>query len=748
MLSRSSWTLVILAFCLFAKTDAGITELQFAPEPVNLTPALGSTADKARLLRLTNGTLVVAWHEGAGPPDSAWGPVSAPFAARDIFVRASYDDGETWTAALNVSNTADLTDETVFYDSVGDGSGLGNFYGDSSKPTVIAAGTDLAVTWHDAYCGPGIQGPARYPTETGMLEVPYHCLYVARLKVGAGGISVVSVDRLSDASRDVKNEVIRASGAGFAAAWQEDPDGLQLGEARGEGDGASGARVSPGTDIWYAWITRKEFTDAAAAWHGPVPISDNYDYEASVATGGGGSRPNLFVAGSPPTAMLVYEEAKNNGKEDRGKYVRFHQFAYDAPPTGEAGIIVSAPAENARRARVIATTSPGRVYGTRMALMWRQGEGIQGAPADFMMRVGSVPEGTDLAATPDAGFRTADLRPAVDTADANNSAPALNLSSAALYDATAEDPNGNAKAHRAIMDGDFIYAGYTHDSDALDGVDAYQYFVRWTDDGGVNWSEPVQVSGGTDGVGNVIEPRLIRTPGTVDSGKPEDIRNPDVYVLAWGSALENPDGSEPVRDALYVTRTVDRGLSFEPVRAMADSRSADDQTDEQIQLRVSPDGQQLGVVWIRRDTTESDVIFTTALGITRTADLVVSLSPSNATPDVGAAIEVDIEVANGGPFTATELMLNVEVPDGLSLLDVDAGSGTCDVPARVECLLDDLAPGAAAVVTLSLVADTRGEWRLVAESAALEEEPEPADNRAELAIDVIAKADLSAIANP
>ena len=146
-------------------------------------------------------------------------------------------------------------------------------------------------------------------------------------KVGAGGISVAAVDRLSDASRDVKNEVLRATGAGFAAAWQEDPDGLQLGEARGEGDGASGARVSPGTDIWYAWITRKEFTDAAAAWHGPVPISDNYDYEAGVATGGGGSRPNLFIAGSPPTAMLVYEEAKNNGKEDRGKYVRFHQFA-------------------------------------------------------------------------------------------------------------------------------------------------------------------------------------------------------------------------------------------------------------------------------------------------------------------------------------------------------------------------------------------------------------------------------------
>ena len=40
------------------------TELVFAPGAVNLTPAVGTTANKARLLRLTDGTLVAAWHEG------------------------------------------------------------------------------------------------------------------------------------------------------------------------------------------------------------------------------------------------------------------------------------------------------------------------------------------------------------------------------------------------------------------------------------------------------------------------------------------------------------------------------------------------------------------------------------------------------------------------------------------------------------------------------------------------------------
>ena len=35
--------------------------------------------------------------------------------------------------------------------------------------------------------------------------------------------------------------------------WQEDPHGLQIGGADGPGDGASGANVTHGTDIWYTF---------------------------------------------------------------------------------------------------------------------------------------------------------------------------------------------------------------------------------------------------------------------------------------------------------------------------------------------------------------------------------------------------------------------------------------------------------------------------------------------------------------
>ena len=81
---------------------------------------------------------------------------------------------------------------------------------------------------------------------------------------------------------------------------------------------------------------------------------------------------------------------------------------------------------------MIAMMSPGSGSGVRLLVMWRQGEGIQGAPADFMARVGSVPAGTSLTDVPHAGFRVEDLWPVVDTADAAASEPALNLSGANL----------------------------------------------------------------------------------------------------------------------------------------------------------------------------------------------------------------------------------------------------------------------------------------------------------------------------
>jgi uncharacterized repeat protein (TIGR01451 family) len=735
----------MLFFCVSSQADAPSTELLFSPDAVELTPAAGTAANKARLLRLTDGTLIVAWHEGVDTSYGAWGLDGVIYAPRDIFFVASSDGGISWTDPVNVSNTAHLTDASVFYDRAGDGTGLANYPGDSDKATLFAAGQNLVITWNDTYCGDGIHGPAQYKGPLGLREVPYHCLYAARVMVSSGNISVITVDRLTDGARDVKNETARGTGAGFALAWQEDPAGLQLGEARGEGDGASGARVTRGTDIWYAWLTKSEFANPDKSWHGPVPISDNFDYENATVTGGGASRPIMAMAGSPAFAVLAYEETKNSSGVDVGKYVRFHQFPFKAPQESAAGVIVSTPSENARRARIVAASSPGDMHGTRMLLMWRQGEGIQGAPADFMMRVASVKPGSDLGASPDAGFRVEDLWPLVDPEDPLNNELALNISGAKLSDPTSVDPLMAAKAHRAVLDGDFIFVAYVQDPNVKKDSDQYQYFVRWSDDGGLSWSAPTRVSAGMPNSADIIEPRLIRTPRSLDSGIPEDVRNAEVFVAAWGTAVIPEGAVEPIRDALFVTRTVDRGLSFERAKALDASRTAPNQTDEQIQLRVTPDGQKVYAVWIRRGEDQSDVIFNSAVGITPTSDLSVSVDVSNTAPDVGDAVDVTVRVENSGPQSATELQLSASLPPGLILTSATPSSGTCDRTVDVKCELADLAPDASATLELSLVAGTRGSWSLAAAASAWEMEREPADNSAEVVIDAIPHADVSLV---
>jgi uncharacterized repeat protein (TIGR01451 family) len=736
------YSLWLPLFLFLARAAFAATELEFQDAVTDLTPDAGSSADKARILSLGDGTQLVAWHEGVGSADRAWDLWGSAYAPRDIFVSLSVDRGVTWSDPLNVSNTAGLTDPGALYDRVGDGTGLAPYYGDSGKANLFAVGNTVVVAWNDSYCGDGLHGPATYAGEAGLIELPYRCLYAARLVVADGSVEIVGVDRITDAARDVTNEVARGTGAGYALAWQEDPNGLQLGEARGEGDGASGARVSPGTDIWYAWLPSGSFSNPDALWQGPVPISDNYDYVTGAATGGGASRPLMAMAGSPPTVIMVYEESKNAGPADPGKYVRYHYFRANQAPPPDAGIVISAPAENARRARVMAMASSGPAEGTRMLLMWRQGEGIQGAPADFMMRIGYVPAGVTLGDVPDAGFRPGDLRPAVDPLEPANNAPGLNLSGTNLDDPTAADPLANAKAHRAVMDGDFIYAGYTLDPNATDGIDEYQYMLRWSADGGHNWSAPANVSAGIQGSENVIEPRLLRTPGTVPSGNPEDVRNPDIYLLAWGSLVPAPDGLEPIRDALFVTRTVDRGLSFERVQKLASTRTSPDQTDEQIQLRVTPDGENVAAVWIRRDQGASDVMYASAVGITPTAELSITAVATSAAPDIGDTITVTIEIENAGPQTATELGLTASADAGLAIRAAASANGDCALVAAVSCDLDDLAPGGIAMIELEVEAVAAGQWAVTGTTTAWEQDTQPADNQFELTVTPIPKADL------
>lgn len=275
--------------------------------PLWLAPAItlsDQTSDfertaKSRLARLANSTLVAVYGDAVAddPTDYVYDlKADEERPARDIFVRtcdsagADCADPRNWTAPVNISNTAALSSIDTNWTGDTDGSAERTpFHGDSGKPNIFSSGDRAVVTWVDQYCpGDGGQPTAQRTVtylERNDREVPFSCIYAAH----AGGNGVAgdwTVTRLSDGSRDANQDVSRGmQNGGWAVIWQEDPRGLQPGEAEGPGDGASGARVSLGTDVWYTYSgPSKSFGD----WQPPVRLTDNWTTSAGKPGGGPG----------------------------------------------------------------------------------------------------------------------------------------------------------------------------------------------------------------------------------------------------------------------------------------------------------------------------------------------------------------------------------------------------------------------------------------------------------------------------
>lgn len=217
----------------------------------------------------------------------------------DIFAAISRDDGTTFKR-VNLSRAADKSSFTL-------SNGL-PYYGEAKKPVVQVKGNNILVAWTSKYCRGGrpayaididpltdeylydnayytediwgVGGPQRsvdyaeldFP-EVG--EVPFSCVWAARgaivtqAMINSGGfwadrtvgeIVWFKPERLTSGRRDA-NQVFMggAEGAGFAIAWQEDPEGLQPGSAVGPGPGWGGATTSHKTDIWYSYISMADF---------------------------------------------------------------------------------------------------------------------------------------------------------------------------------------------------------------------------------------------------------------------------------------------------------------------------------------------------------------------------------------------------------------------------------------------------------------------------------------------------------
>ena len=633
-------------------------------------------AFKPKLVRLSSGRLVVAYGDFLALPeqhrvydvkDDAERP------ARDVFVRTcnagatDCADPASWSAPINVSGTAALSSMDADWTGSLDGTDAREpFHGDSDKPNLFSSGNRVVVTWTDKYCpdgdpataaaDPPVQRSVTY-RERADREIPFSCVYA--VASSDGGSTWGEAVQLTSAVRDAKQDVSRGLGSGqWGIVWQEDPLGLQLGEAEGPGDGASGARASNGTDIWYSYASAGWSDDDGGAfgiWHAPARLTDNVTRRAAgrhalirdvtgavvpdeEIDGGiaGASRPNLAVQFNDTLepvaqAIVAYEETKGSAGLAEGKFVRYETFDWNLP-VASAGCIVSDPTLNARRARIVPQRGPGKVSGLRLALLWREGAFVHGGPADIRVRKGAVSSAN--------GFSTAELDPPVDpgcvtsdfqTAVALAAAPGLNVSSrtllaeptldgdiatSTLADDTNQKVEENALAHRAQLRGDDLYVGYgyTHSLAELlyTNTANYNFYFRHYDAAAGLWDAPVNASGITDTSINMREPRLLATPGNgpgcadpASPTDPEDCQDRSVFYVAWGTQTNVSEWSrEEVRDlALAVARAERKGDAMTRTVHLGtvENPVLDDEEEFESQLRPTPAGNVLYAVWSERD---------------------------------------------------------------------------------------------------------------------------------------------------
>lgn len=498
-------------------------------------------------------------------------------------------------------------------------------------------GNQIIATWGDNYCPGGDQRFVVYPELNG-ITVPFSCMYVARLRWDSVTQQLVTTwpgglpyrtEQLSSGERDVKQDANRGNSSAFVINWQEDPLGLKLGEADGPGDGASGANVNNGTDIWYASLQTSLFT--SGDWTTPVRITRNTVETTPLSSAGdkathppgdydrgnvGASRSNIGQIGS--TVIIAYEETKGTQGFFEGKYIRYHSFEWNAPPPGgEVGCIISEPTENARRVRFLTQDVTNEVP---LLFIYKQGEYSQGGPSDIFLR-----RATGGQFTPDS------LDPPIDVANCTSSIvtggnpiedivqpPALNLSGSAFLgggtgtapDALSGDnPLENALAHRGVMRGNTILIGYSYTPDLyrfqfLDDTDPYNFYIRRSVDGGLTWSDAVNMTPEITGPSQltVKEPRIVGTPPTVAGGLPGNTQDPNVVYVAYGTQTNvRQPLFQPTDVDIYMMVSLDEGETWSPAKALTAGDVVggldDELEDFETQIRARPDGLEAHVVW-------------------------------------------------------------------------------------------------------------------------------------------------------
>ena len=725
---------------------------------ISKTPELATS--KSKLEALTIYVPAIAADETPVADAAKVHPMIATYAdanevtgASDIWAAVSRDEGATWKR-MNLSRSAEKSSIDI--------NGM-PYYGDSRKASIKTSDNLILVSWTSKYCPAndpsglvdapdrflvkGPQGQVDYAATYGddyavFGVVPYSCVWAARGMIAedTGAITWFAPEQITSGRRDALQDwPFAAKGAGFAVAWQEDPDGLDPGQAKGPGEGMSGATVNHQTDIWYSFITKDQFTaidenaiisdDALGdgkpkplyGFSSPVRVTDNASCKVDggeikglpvceldpltycaqqVSLDGentfcktsygvvldgdtGASRPNMFMfpktlADGTVTAEvgLMYEETKGlgegGGRPDdvyaMGKLVRYHHipdFRFPALASApsyimQQGTIINLQArdpdtgdllfwddgtrkyENARRGRFILQSKGGcgdtpeaKAACTTMVIVYKQGIEGQGRQSDVMMRravAGYEPSKIQLGAVNLSSPSVLATEPASNEDGVDK---------VTLHDWTADDmnteswanPYDDARAQRGVIRGDTLLVGFSWTPNwaaARNGNDHYDFFVRWSEDGGKTFVDPAtglyappkNVSNLKNNFSTVIEPRTIGTPGSIKQAdgtfySPDDKQNGNVFFLAYGTAKnvdtnlgddDESDEGEATPEDIFFTWTEDAGATYktvlnlnaavgpyEPVNAPLAARN--DAAEGEVQLRTTPSGLKLYAVW-------------------------------------------------------------------------------------------------------------------------------------------------------
>jgi hypothetical protein len=468
-------------------------------------------------------------------------------------------------------------------------------------------------------------------------------------------------------------------------SWQEDPQGLQLGEADGPGDGASGANANGGTDVWYAHATvdlsvastpaddfvltpAVRLTDNQTGFG--INGSVNYIFDGNGANvdenliekgQAGAARPNIGMVGT--TSIIAYEETKGSVGLDDGKFIRYHAFNFakptpivdDVTSNNPKGCIISDPAKNARRVRFL-TQSPADAGtgGIQLGIFWKEGSYDKGGPSDIRVRRGM------------GGLQPANMVPAVDaacatsdyaTAIALTSTKGDNISSKAptatvenLTDDTELNYTESAQAHRGVLRGQDMWIGYSYTSDLVKlwaQLDNYNFWIRKFNKT-TGWDNPKNVTNITDKNINVREPRIFGTPKSNQTTCPTgiatdptttnvaDCQNPNVVYLAWGTQTNvspyDPVGGQDLGE--FVTVSMDAAASFAPTVKLSTVQGVlwgDGESAYESQPVTRPDGTRFYAVWNQKNlTTLATVAEYTSGDVTEVADAPVAIAATAA----------------------------------------------------------------------------------------------------------------------